>query len=656
MQYRREIDGLRAVAVIPVILFHAGFTIFSGGYVGVDIFFVISGYLITSIIISELEKGNFSILRFYERRARRILPALFFVMLACIPFAWIWMLPSQLIDFSLSLFAVSIFISNILFWQESGYFSPAAEEKPLLHTWSLAVEEQYYMLFPIFLILLWRFGRNPVFYSIIVISILSFLLSEWGWRNNPTANFYLAPTRAWELLAGSICAFLQFGKTQKSNNALSALGLALIVFAIFFYDESTPFPSVYALAPVVGTALIIMYGARETWVAKLLSLKAFVGIGLISYSAYLWHQPLFAFARIRSLYAPEQWLMLLLAFTSLVLAYFSWRYVEHPFRKRTLPALQSQRAVFGVAGIVGMIFVALGLIGVIGNGFTSRYSVPSFIESSFVRSDRQGECFDKPYVHQVSDWFCPLGDTLENSSFVVFGDSHALNVLDSFDVAAQTLGREGLFTGASGCIPFLGIFPIRKDQNIKDCHALNNRVFNYVKNSATITTVFLVARWTYYTDGGYNGTNWSYISESKNGNASVQESRQAFQNGLIRTIAAYKSIGIELVIIPQVPQQETDPRSIFYRAYEQQDIEGAIRILSVREIEHRRLQRFVSELFTNNDYLQILNLDSAFCTDGVCLVGDRAKSLYFDDDHLSQSGSQLVIPIIERYLAELRAR
>jgi peptidoglycan/LPS O-acetylase OafA/YrhL len=192
MIYRREIDGLRAVAVVPVILFHAGLSLFSGGYVGVDVFFVISGYLITSIFIGE----DFSIARFYERRARRILPALFFVMLCCVPFAWMWMLPSELKDFSESVVAVVFLASNVLFWREEEYFAPAAELKPLLHTWSLAVEEQFYLLFPIFLLLAWRFGRNRVFWSICLIGAISLAASEWGWRNNPSANFYLAPTRA----------------------------------------------------------------------------------------------------------------------------------------------------------------------------------------------------------------------------------------------------------------------------------------------------------------------------------------------------------------------------------------------------------------------------------------------------------------------------
>ncbi|PIE06984.1 MAG: acyltransferase [Rhodobacterales bacterium] len=360
MKYRPEIDGLRTVAVIPVILYHAGAAAFSGGFVGVDVFFVISGYLITTILIGELEQGRFSIINFYERRARRILPALFFVMLCTLPFAWVWMLPGQLKDYAQSLIAVSLFGSNFLFWKTSGYFAAAAEEKPFLHTWSLAVEEQYYVLFPVFLFLAWRFGRNRVFWMIAVFAAISLLVSEWGWRNEPKANFFLFPTRAWELFAGSIAAFVIKSHGIRSNNLLSAAGLLAILFSIFVYTEETPFPSVYALLPVGGSVLIVLYATRDTLAGRLLSTRPFVGIGLISYSAYLWHQPLFAFARIRSTEAPGLPLMLLLSVVALGLAGLSWRYVERPFR---LKDVTSRRLIFSGAltGIVA--FAALGWLG-----------------------------------------------------------------------------------------------------------------------------------------------------------------------------------------------------------------------------------------------------------------------------------------------------
>ena len=284
MKYRDEIDGLRALAVVPVILFHAGFELFSGGFVGVDVFFVISGYLITTILIEDIENNRFSIFNFYERRARRILPTLFFVVLVCIPFAWMWMLPSQMKAFSDSLVAVSLFASNILFWRENRYWNAASVEKPLLHTWSLSVEEQYYILFPIFLFFVWRFGKNRVFWMIVMFAAMSLALTEWGWFNEPTANFYLLPSRAFELLAGSIAAFLVQKRGVQASNALSLLGLAAILFAFFAYDQGTPFPSLYTLAPVIGVILLVLFAGKETLAAKLLSTKLFVGIGLISYS------------------------------------------------------------------------------------------------------------------------------------------------------------------------------------------------------------------------------------------------------------------------------------------------------------------------------------------------------------------------------------
>ena len=296
LQYRPEIDGLRAVAVVPVILFHAGFTLFSGGFIGVDVFFVISGYLITSIILRELEAGTFTFASFYERRARR--------MLCCIPFAWMWMMPLELKGFAVSMASVVAFASNIIFWRQSGYFDTASELKPLLHTWSLAVEEQFYIIFPIALLLIWRFGRKASVLSIAAVAIGSLVLCEYASRYYPSFNFYWAITRAWELMAGALCAFQILKPKQTRDNTLAALGLTLIFVSIFWFDSSTRFPSVYALLPVVGACLIILFARMGTFTARLLSTKPLVAIGLISYSAYLWHQPLFAFARTRSFTAP----------------------------------------------------------------------------------------------------------------------------------------------------------------------------------------------------------------------------------------------------------------------------------------------------------------------------------------------------------------
>lgn len=332
MKYRTEIDGLRALAVIPVILFHAGLTPFSGGFVGVDVFFVISGYLITTILIEDINNQRYSIFRFYERRARRILPVLFFVLISTLPIAWLTMDVAALAKYGTASLATLLFASNFYFWRSEGYFEESAELNPLLHTWSLAVEEQFYLFFPLFLVFIWRFGKQKAFWFIVGLSLCSLVLAEWGWRVKPQANFYLAPTRAWELFVGSLVAFMMYKRAPVSCNLRAILGLLFIVMAIFLYDKSTPFPSVYTLLPVVGTALILGY-SRTTFVGKVLSLRPIVFVGLISYSAYLWHQPIFSFFRYLSksleLSANQILAGLALCFA---LSYLSWRFIETPFR------------------------------------------------------------------------------------------------------------------------------------------------------------------------------------------------------------------------------------------------------------------------------------------------------------------------------------
>jgi peptidoglycan/LPS O-acetylase OafA/YrhL len=349
-RYRPEIDGLRAVAIVPVILFHAGIASFRGGFVGVDVFFVISGFLITRIIIADLEAGSFSITRFYERRARRILPALFLVLAACSVFAWVWMVPSQLRLFARSLVAVSLFGSNVLLARTTGYFADAAEENPLLHTWSLAVEEQYYLLFPVLLPWAWRRGgMRWATWMVGLLGCASLVLAVWGARSYPRENFFLTPPRAWELMIGALLALLSRRRPftdyvgRAGRQGLAMVGLGLIGAAIALFDEGNPFPSEHALVPTLGAALVIAFGERSTLVGRVLSHSWVVGVGLVSYSAYLWHQPLFAFARIVTLDRVSTPAMLLLALVSLPLAVLTWHYVETPFRA---PGLVSRPTVF----------------------------------------------------------------------------------------------------------------------------------------------------------------------------------------------------------------------------------------------------------------------------------------------------------------------
>ena len=383
MNYRPDIDGLRALAVIPVILFHAGFDFFKGGYVGVDIFFVISGYLIASIIIKEVDNGNFTLMDFYERRARRIFPALFMMMLVCLPVAWFWLLPSDFKSFGQSLIAVSTFVSNAFFWFESGYFDTSGEFKPLLHTWTLSLEEQFYIFFPVFMVLFWKLGIRKITIILSLVVLISLVLAHIGTNfisNSKVSSgaFYLLPARCWELLLGAICALHiyknGFSKKIFLNQALSFIGLLMIVAAILFYSKSTPFPSFYALLPTLGAVFLVLFMTPATLSYKLLTTRFMVLVGLISYSAYLWHQPVLAFARHRSFNDLSASMLLLLCALSLVLAAISWRYVERPFRNRSF-LTRSQIGSLSLLFILG--FVVIGFFISINNGYPNRTTFQS---------------------------------------------------------------------------------------------------------------------------------------------------------------------------------------------------------------------------------------------------------------------------------------
>lgn len=626
--YRPEIDGLRAVAVIPVILFHAGLTIFSGGYVGVDVFFVISGYLITAILISELEQGDFSIARFYERRARRILPALFFVILCCIPFAWIWMLPTELKDFSQSIVAVVFFASNILFWREDGYFAPAAELKPLLHTWSLAVEEQYYLLFPVFLLVMWRFGRNRVFWAICGAAAFSLLLSEWGWRNKPSANFYLAPMRAWELLAGSICAFWLSGRELRANNWSSLAGLGLIVFAIFYYDDTTPFPSVYALAPVLGTALIILFGGAGTWTAKLLSSRGFVGIGLISYSAYLWHQPLFAFARIRSIMEPSPALMIALAALSLVLAYFSWRYIEKPFRKGQASILPTRRSVFAYSGAVAASFVAVGLGGHLSDGAASR-KTPTGLTFQDALKTRQ---LDPNYgLNADCEGDFTLSENCRTSAVpeaILWGDSYAMHLAGGIEASPTSLSFIQLTK--SQCAPIIDISQIGSITPWRDCLSFNDKALNYIKNNKSAKYVIISSPFSII-----DSSNEIYF---RDGHSESTDQYATALHKIIETSKLIKGYGKQLLIVSPPPKNGRDIGQCLVRA--------AIFAKPLQLCDFNKndsIFRFSNKyklLEEISDIVPIIWLDDYICSDKICHTTMDDVFIYRDAGHLSIEGAR----------------
>ncbi|MEQ9259915.1 MAG: acyltransferase family protein [Roseovarius sp.] len=665
MQYRREIDGLRAVAVLPVILFHAGLSFWSGGYVGVDVFFVISGYLITTILIDERERGTYSLLGFYERRARRILPALFLVLIVCIPFAWAWIPPYPFEDFARSLAFAALFISNVHFLEHGGYFDLNADLRPLLHTWSLAVEEQYYILFPLVLFFLKGFRRRKHLVVFALLAVVSLGVAEWGWRNYPNQNFYFTPSRLWELLAGSICAAILYRRPQMKSEVLAALGLAMILFASVVFDASIPFPSLYTLVPVAGTCLIILFAEKETLTARLLSLRPLVGIGLVSYSAYLWHQPLFAFARIRTPGEVPDWVMLALAVAALGLAWLSWRFVEQPFRGKAPLVLHTRRQALSASAVGIVAFAGFGLWGKAVEGFPERLDLE--------RTPFLARLYDQTTEHAAFS-LCP--DTRNAESFAlcsvyapegaarriaILGDSHSRALLPGFEAAAEALEAEVLLGDKPGCPPLLGVHLARGGLESAACRRAMESYAGEIAAEG-IGTAVLVARWSLYASGDYDGPDPQFRLSEVEGRRFIsdEEWQAAFRAGLERMVGRLREAGAEVLIVNQIPQQKVIPGILVQNAMLWGLDEPGARALFAENYIHRtesdalqaRARAVVAEVAEAKG-AQVLTLDALFAE------GDRyawisgEDALYMDDDHASDTGAGWLAPHVTEALRAL---
>ena len=631
MKYRREIDGLRAVAVAPVMLFHAGVPGFSGGFVGVDIFFVISGYLITTILLAELQEDRFSLLKFYERRARRILPALVFVVLCCIPFAWAWMLPSQLEEFSRSVVSVAFFVSNILFWQESGYFAPAVELKPLLHTWSLAVEEQYYIFFPLGLLAIWRFSRKLLLPALAASIIASLSLAEWGSAHTPIAAFYLAPTRFWEILTGSVCAILLRNYRLPESEIGGWAGIGLVLSSFIWFTADTPTPGVWTLVPVGGTALIILFARAGASSSRLLGLPPFVGIGLISYSAYLWHQPLLAFARLREGGELGMGLVCLLLAITLVLAWFSWRFIERPFRHPP-PVGLTQKRIFQLSFASLSALIAGGAMILAMEGAPWRRS-PSgeffqrLAQLEMVREANTGmdaSCDTRTMTLSAK---CRVGD---NPSVVLWGDSYAMHLVQALTSSATKADLRQ--HTQSSCGPFIGVEIVYRPRPQDSCIKFNDAVLDWLIADSTVRTVVISSTF-----------GQPEFSLRLRGGKVIDDAaiiRDEMRRSLIETSARLKQHGKSLVIVSPPPATGKD----IGLCYMQSKIMGRQTAhcdfsTSDRSKIDQDAHRFLAAL---EDDIPVIWLDRLLCRGDVCSASIDGTSIYRDSGHLTPAGSALL--------------
>ncbi len=491
--YRADVDGLRAVAVIAVMLFHGGIAPFGGGFIGVDVFFVISGYLITSLILARMQAGTFTLAGFYEARARRILPALLVVCLVSTCVAGAALLPPDLDGYARSLLAVLGFASNLHFWGASGYFDAAAELSPLLHTWSLAVEEQYYLLFPLAMLLLARRGGRALPWAIGLAAAGSLAVSVWASTHKAGANFFLLPTRAWEILLGAGCGWLARQRPGPAlprpvAEAFSGAGLVAICVSCIGFDRHTPSPGLATLVPTLGTAALLLF-APGTRTGRLLASRPFVAVGLISYSAYLWHQPLYAFARHLSLDPLRAWQFGALGLVALVLGAVSWRWLETPFRN---PRKVSRRVLIASVAVLALLLASVALAAIATRGFLFRLDAQQQAILATLRYPIDGpyavgRCFLQ--ADQGPDDFAAECRGAGDRPVMVWGDSHAAAL--SVGLADRHPGLARFSAGA--CPPVLDTRGI----GIRRCGEINARVLDEIARLRP-RLLYLHANWNQY--------------------------------------------------------------------------------------------------------------------------------------------------------------
>ncbi|MGO9547362.1 MAG: acyltransferase family protein [Rhodomicrobium sp.] len=622
--YRPDIDGLRAVAVLAVVFYHAALPGFSGGFVGVDVFFVISGFLITQIVWSELEGERFSLVNFYVRRIKRIFPALFAVLIVTSIAAFFLLIPRDLRSFGQSLNATVLFFSNFYWLKHTNYFSGPTIDNPLLHTWSLAVEEQFYLVWPLALLFLSRvIPARKVPHVVLFLALVSLVLAEARLPDYQKDAFYFPWCRAWELLLGALLAILPANpRDRRVSAALGMAGIAAIALAVMFFDPSTKFPGLNAVLPCAGAALVIAAGSASNPMGRVLSLEPIRQIGLISYSLYLIHWPLFSYAHLYLNTPLTLGPSLALVLLSVLLAYVSWRLVETPFRRGQF----SRRKVFAsAAAAMSALYLAGGLY-YWSNGLPFRAS-----EQVLAAQPLEGHsyCGRQLIPGLKGGTACVLGEDHGDAyDFILWGDSHAAH----YTPAIATLALAHRLSGAAfihaGCHPFLG-----DTHTTRECYEFREMVARWVTKNPVKVAV-LAGRWsTHFKD--YRG----FVKDLKPSQNS---------GGIAKTLTFLTGRGIQISILDQTPTfSQSAPlcvaRALFYgRDTESCVVEPASRFLT----EHKELDNYFAYLHKEYSFT-VASGAAAICDERFCRARKGDALLMLDNDHLTEAGSLVVMPYLK---------
>lgn len=660
MQYRPEIDGLRAIAVLFVIFYHLDALTIGVGFAGVDIFFVISGYLIGGQIIQEKMSGTFSFRNFYARRARRILPALFVTILVSMAVGWMIMLPEDYRYFLGGAATALLSVSNYWFAARIDYFNPLAATDPLVHTWTLGVEEQFYLLVPLLIVVLWRFLRPHLFLVLLSITFASFALSIWLSHTSPQLAYYILPTRAWELLAGVLIAMKETRlRTQVSENwqkGIANSALFILIIGVLAIPSDANWPGSFAVVPVLSTAVFLAFGSGRSLAASLLSLRAMKAIGLVSYSAYLVHQPILGFLSYAEMPPSTVAAKAMVFVATFLLAYASWRFIETPFRRRQMRPLIGR----GLLGSAALLIFGLSVGGHVSKGYPKR--MPKEVDAILAVENSFGENYERCLAVRKSvaslnlDETCVIGPATP-PKVALWGDSHAASILDAL---SDGLSNQGLSTKAfllSSCLPVPNLFNAgqkRTDQ----CAAFNEQVLAKIQDNTTLEVVVLVATWDNYFLSestpdmfGRRGVDGFYAYPSDaSPNMPEDQRRAGVQIAVQDLLDALIKAGRKVVIVNSVPRPDVNiPR---YAAFQVLNGKGFPKDLSydrslfeAQTSFSRKLFSETTRAFTSSD-VAVVEPEAVLCTETRCKVIEETDILFTDGNHLSLFGSQRLAPSI----------
>lgn len=618
--YRSEIDGLRAIAVTAVILFHAAIPGFEGGFLGVDIFFVVSGFLVGGAIVASVKQREFSFLDFYMRRARRIFPALFVMLLVTFGVAWFLLPPLEMKLLSEGVGTSSLFLSNFYYMTTTGYFGLDAKTTFLLHTWSLSVEEQFYIVFPIVASGLFLILRRGIDIAVVCLGLSSFWLAYWLSQTYPTEVFYFSPARAWQLMLGTAVASV----APKSDRLLSWAGAGLIVVGLVLGRQSQGFPDMAAVFVSVGTAVFLVYAKNSVGIGKLLSFKLIVYVGLISYSLYLWHQPVFAYFRVTTDWAEGALTAGAMLFVTVVLAAISYRLIEQPFR-RGLALAWHPGLVLGAYTFPLLGLFIIGLIGFLSNGFPSRVSVDVQIASAVQsqRSEYRDNCnyggIQLAPVHpRKTCLFEP--EASSKATVLVIGDSHADSLGAALIPQLTAAGFSAYLTTAGGCLPAPSVRPDTGTQHAMNCESFVTKAYEFAASSDRHIVV-LVGRWS------------NYIGIDR---------PQDLANGIAAQISALAA-ETRVVLVDPIPEMDRNvPAELISRAMRGEKIDQVFISLGA----YNERNSLVLAAFNSLDEENILRVSpkEIFCNEQTrrCIGSDGRQIYYRDDNHLSFEGAVIL--------------